>query len=279
MRQLTIFDIEKKIVVSMATVLDLRISPFMPIDKVSSRSVICKQFIENKNVIHRKTPYGSIAIRNRILTRLHKNIFDAIMITHIKSKPVNDKEIALYFTLYRLAIFLKKSWSGKTAKELKNAISEIADTRIERNDLNGNCYNYGIIKSFKYSEREDAFGIVLSSEYTDYFKSQVSLNYAERMDEILSIKGTGSALIKAIIDFFISHNMSSKKKKIQQIRLDKLLDIINYPHKTNRQITSVKTYLSTFRNDLKNFNISYDKKIEVLKYEGTHGIIFNGILK
>lgn len=282
MNQLTIFDIEEKIITSMSTVLDLRISPFMPIDKVGNRSVIYKQFIKNKNVIRKETPYGTIEIRNRILTRQHKKIFDAMMMTYIKSKPINDKEIALYFSLRKIAISLKLAWSGKTAKMIKDTITEIADTRIERKDTKGHVYNYGIIQDFNYSEIEDAFGIVLSSQYIYYFKDHVSLNYADRLDEILAIKGTGSAFIKAIIDFFISHDMSENKnktKKVQQISLSNLLNVINYPHETDRQVKSAKTYLSVFRDDMSKFHISYDKKKETLKYVGTHGIIFKGILK
>ena len=65
--------------------MDLRVSPFMPVDKISHNSALAREFVANKNILKRETAFGTVEIRNRLLTQYHKMILDCIMVHNIRS--------------------------------------------------------------------------------------------------------------------------------------------------------------------------------------------------
>ena len=73
--QYSLFDTKQKINESTSTLMDLRVSPFMPVDKISHNSALAKEFVANKNILKRETAFGTVEIRNRLLTQYHKMIF------------------------------------------------------------------------------------------------------------------------------------------------------------------------------------------------------------
>ena len=73
----------------------------------------------------------------------------------------------------------------------------------------------------KYSSKEQAYVIVLSSQYAEYFNKTISINYNKRFDELIGIRGKGSAFIRSIIEFFITHDASADN--IQRMKLMQLL--------------------------------------------------------
>ena len=72
--QYSLFDTKQKINESTSTLMDLRVSPFMPVDKISHNSALAKKFVANKNILKRETAFGTVEIRNRLLTQYHKII-------------------------------------------------------------------------------------------------------------------------------------------------------------------------------------------------------------
>lgn len=264
---------DKKISQSTQTVDELRVSPFMPIDKISKRSVTYKKFIENKNVITKITSYGKVSYRNRLLTRKHKELFDCIMAYHKKSKVLADKgEVILYFSLHDILKRLRLTWNQENFNDVKERLKEIRDVVIERKLNSGKIVSYNIFTYMAYSERENLYGVILSAPFTSYFMQCISVNYDKRLPELLSIKGEGSALAKSIIDFFISHKADENQKT--RIGLMQLLDILNFPCDTTRQITSAKSIIKRYSEDLKKFGITYNKKTKMFEYSGTEDICF-----
>ena len=254
--QYSLFDTKQKINESTATLMDLRVSPFMPVDKISHNSALAKEFVANKNILKRETAFGTVEIRNRLLTQYHKMILDCIMIHNTRS-VVYKGTIAIYFSIYEIAQKLGLEWSGKTQKNIQEAIEYIKDVVIVRTDSSGSgiASSYNIIQEMKYSSKEQSYVIVLSSLYAEYFNKTMSINYNKRFDELISIKGKGSAFIRSIIEFFITHNASTEN--IQRMKLIQLLETINYPCETPRQVTSAKQYLKEYEDELANFNIKY----------------------
>ena len=49
--QYSLFDTKQKIYESTSTLMDLRVSPFMPVDKISHNSALAKEFVANKNIL------------------------------------------------------------------------------------------------------------------------------------------------------------------------------------------------------------------------------------
>ena len=271
--QYSLFDTKQKINESTSTLMDLRVSPFMPVDKISHNSALAGEFIANKNILKRETAFGTVEIRNRLLTQYHKLILDCIMINNIKS-VIYKGTIAIYFSIYKISQKLGLEWNGKTQKNIREAIEYIKDVVIVRTDVaNPNITSsYNIIQEMKYSSKEQAYVIVLSSQYAEYFNQTISINYNKRFNEIIEIRGKGSALIRSIIEFFITHDAS--EDNIQRISLKQLLETINYPCKTPRQITSARQFIRTYSQELEKFNIKYYTKSQIFEYTGAEDIRF-----
>lgn len=271
--QYSLFDTKQKINESTATLMDLRVSPFMPVDKISHNSALAKEFVANKNILKRETAFGTVEIRNRLLTQYHKMILDCIMIHNTRS-VVYKGTIAIYFSIYEIAQKLGLEWSGKTQKNIQEAIEYIKDVVIVRTDASGSgiASSYNIIQEMKYSSKEQSYVIVLSSLYAEYFNKTMSINYNKRFDELISIRGKGSAFIRSIIEFFITHDASAEN--IQRMKLIQLLETINYPCETPRQISSAKQYLKDYEDELAKFNIKYYSGSQLFEYSGTTDIRF-----
>jgi hypothetical protein len=271
--QYSLFDTKQKIYESTSTLMDLRVSPFMPVDKISHNSALAKEFVANKNILKRETAFGTVEIRNRLLTQYHKMILDCIMIHNTRS-VVYKGTIAIYFSIYEISQKLGLEWSGKTQKNIQEAIEYIKDVVIVRSDNNGSgiSSSYNIIQEMKYSSKEQSYVIVLSSLYAEYFNKTMSINYNKRFDELINIRGKGSAFIRSIIEFFITHDASADN--IQRMKLMQLLETINYPSETPRQISSAKQYLKDYEDELAKFNIKYYTGSQLFEYSGTTDIRF-----
>ena len=271
--QYSLFDTKQKIYESTSTLMDLRVSPFMPVDKISHNSALAKEFVANKNILKRETAFGTVEIRNRLQTQYHKMILDCIMIHNTRS-VVYKGTIAIYFSIYEISQKLGLEWSGKTQKNIQEAIEYIKDVVIVRSDNNGSgiSSSYNIIQEMKYSSKEQSYVIVLSSLYAEYFNKTMSINYNKRFDELINIRGKGSAFIRSIIEFFITHDASADN--IQRMKLMQLLETINYPSETPRQISSAKQYLKDYEDELAKFNIKYYSGSQLFEYSGTTDIRF-----
>lgn len=273
MVQYNLFDTKQKINESTSTLMDLRVSPFMPVDKISHNSALAREFVANKNILKRETAFGTVEIRNRLLTQYHKMILDCIMVHNVRS-VVYKGTIAIYFSIYEIAQQLGLEWNGKTQKNIQEAIEYIKDVVIVRTDADNPSItsSYNIIQEMKYSSKEQAYVIVLSSQYAEYFNKTISINYNKRFDELIGIRGKGSAFIRSIIEFFITHDASADN--IQRMKLMQLLETINYPCQTPRQVTSAKQYLKEYEKELAKFNIKYYTGSQLFEYTGTTDIRF-----
>ncbi len=272
-KQLDLFtQVEIKIENSTNLLEDMRVSPFLPLTKISEKSNTYKKFIENKNILERQTPWGKILIRNRLLTQVHKDILHAIyaLSTKHKTKKVdNEKRITMTFNRYELLKKLGMNHSGASYKRLDTWIKEIKDCVIERTTQDNNkSISYNIIDDLLKSDEE--YGIVLSKNYSNRFLSEMTLSITERIDEILAIKGEGSGIIKSIIDHFLTHTVDENNP--MHIGLEKIAITINYPIDSIKQISVIKKILDTYSNDLGKFGITFDEKTKCFTYIGAKDI-------
>jgi len=249
---------------------DLRISPFFPIDKISPRSKLHLDFIANGGRNIRQTSWGSLEVRNRLLTQSHLEIFSLIMANKKESKQLKSGRIAIYFSMYDIAKKISEGeWSGRKSDELEERIRQIADCKMVRRYKDGSNIDYSIISNVGYSKSSDMWGIVLSDEYSQLFKHSVTIGYSKRLDEIIAIKGEGSGLVKAVIHFFLTHNNTRHHK----ITLIQLLETIGYPT-DDRMLRRAITSLNKAKEPLKEFNIFFYVKDRIVEYIGAGHIKF-----
>jgi len=260
----------EKIENSMQTISYLRVNPFLPFIKINKKSQIYKEFVKNGNILERETSWGKIQIRNRLLTQYHFDILSGIFALENKRIfRIKDGGIMIFFSLYQLSKIMNISWGKRTKEHLKETIVEITDLNIAKWNNNGDLDTYKIIEKAKYSNKIDLFGIKLSKDYADFFSKQLTINYKETYIKMRKlVKGQGEGLIKAIINFFITH------KQEEKIGLVKLLETIGH-QTTQRQIRRAIEILNKNKEILeKEFNIEYDKKTKILKYKQIENIKF-----
>lgn len=254
---------------SMNLIYDLRVSPFFPIEKVSSQSKIYKDFVANGNKSIRKTSWGELEIRNRMLTQHHLSVFSTIMAHKKKIVKLESGMIAIYFSMYKIAKMLGLTWSGQTSKDIEETVKQIADVNIFRTEVNGDKFSYRIIDKVEYSKNQDSWGIILSREYSNLFNKSLTIGYEDRLNEIVKIKGAGSGFIKSIIHFFMSHN----NQQTHKISLKQLLETIGQSTEP-RQIRSCITAINKNKETLKSFEIVYHQGAKYFEYQGIEGIRF-----
>ena len=254
---------QEKLEHSMQTILELRVSPFLPVAKINKHSKLYKEFIKNNNTFERKTAWGKIQIRNRLLTQHHLDVFNALMsLEHKEIFILKNNDVAVFFNLHQLAKKMGIAWGKKTKENLIESFLEIRDVVIARWDNNNNLIGtYNIIKDAKYSQKLEKFGVIISKQYIDFFNAQITINFSDIYKKMREkVKGRGEGLIKAIINFFIT------QKTKQRITLLQLLNTIAYPTTTERQIREAKKILNANVELLKQFNISYNKNTQILEY-------------
>ncbi len=271
--QLDLFtQVEIKIENSTNLLEDMRVSPFLPLIKLSEKSPTFKKFVENKNISERQTAWGKILIRNRLLTQVHKDILHAIYVlstVHKTKRLDNEKRMVMTFNRYELLKKLNMGHSGTSYKRLDKWIKEIKDCVIERtfND-NKDSISFNIIDDL--IKNDDYYGVVLSRNYSKRFATEMTINITNRFDEIVAIKGEGAGPIKSIIEHFLTHQANEDNKV--HIKLDKMINIINYPVYTVKQISVLKKTLLTYEKELGKFGITFDKTNTCFTYIGANDI-------
>jgi hypothetical protein len=183
---------------------DLRISPFLPLEKIMPNSLIMKNFIKNKQKFIRETPYGYIEIRNKLLTQKHLEVLNIINYTADK-KEFKDNRINIEMSIYKIAKELNLNWGRKTRQQIIDYIEDINDVVIYRK-TNRKLESYKILDKIIYNEDIKKWHITYSTDYTKILKNKIFVNYTSILKKIMSVKGKGSGIIKSTINFFITHN-------------------------------------------------------------------------
>jgi len=281
-------NIIKKCIESSLPVDMLRNCPFLPIDKISAKSKIYQSFMHSRQILRRETNYGTIETRNRLLTQKHKAIFDVMMDTctfantsysqyktkkeQVETAILEGNSIAIKISIYEIAKRLDLKWGGSTKKYIIESLKEIADTGITIQSINNTMGStFHIIDSIAWND--DKCKVWLSGQYTKYLYISLAINYGSRINEILAIRGEGSALIRSIVNFFITQKIDQHNQPAR-ISFEKLMNIVGYPTDNPRMKRSAISYINRYKNDLNDFGINFNSKNKLFEYQGTNGIKF-----
>ena len=102
-----------------------------------------------------------------------------------------------------VAVMDIKKEETKACMTFKAGILAGKDVVIVRTDADNPAItsSYNIIQEMKYSSKEQAYVIVLSSQYAEYFNKTISINYNKRFDELIAneVKNRMLAFIKILI--------------------------------------------------------------------------------
>lgn len=238
-------DIIKKFERTNVSVEELRTGVWAPIEKISSTSLIYKNFIANKRTRSIVTSWGKVSVSGNILTQTHRDLLDCILAVSTQTKELESGDVAVYF---QKSDALKKygDKAKKNNKWIDEKLKEIQNSSIELRDKKGNFYRFNILKLTAYSEIEERFGIVFTSEYRKYIEGQLTIGYLSELDKLLTVE---SAVLKAIIRFFWTH------KDAWRMDIDDLLATVGYPTDSVKATATVKRDIEANLDKLEQFGI------------------------
>lgn len=220
-RSPSLFDVVTKFEHSSATVSELRVPIFSPIEKVSHNSTIAKKFARNKNIRTVSTSWGESTTRGRVLLgQQHRDILDCIYLNASAFEYTSHGSMRIFFSRRKVLIAYAGNESGKNNQAwLKTKLEEIRDTAIAFKNKKGDSYDFNIIKHLDYNTERLMYCIELDERYVKFYSQDLSVNYQKLLPDILSIK---NSIIKTIVRFLLSHT------KIK-ITLEQTLNTIGYP--------------------------------------------------
>ncbi|RLA80768.1 MAG: hypothetical protein DRG78_10380 [Epsilonproteobacteria bacterium] len=265
--------VEDKIKYSTSSVEELRVPIYAPVKQLPPQSAAAKNFKKNNNVRIIETKWGHVEIRNRLLTQTHKDIMDLIFTHNKMIKRLEDGTIALYFSQSEISKFYNSSNENdanvnksKNLKWFRQKLDEIADCRIQYRDNRGNEIDFRVILKKAFSSKENLYGIVLDSNYVEFYEKGLSVNYSSKVSDLISVD---SPLVKSIIRFFFTH-------KAINLSLENILQTIGFPLPASaRTLQTAKKTLREHIGVFKQFDIIYDAKKEIFYYKGTNEVFIN----
>jgi hypothetical protein len=269
-KQLTLFNVVEKIESSTATVTELRIPIFSPVQKLSGNSVTAREFKKNGGIRTIGTSWGKVEIRGRkLLTQVHRDLLDCIYTHASKVLPLPTGEVVLVFSQTKILKEYSRDsksahWENQT-KWLKEKIKEIRDITINYVDTKGNSFDFNLISHLDYLEEHKAYSITLDDRYLKFYEKELSINYKKELPKLLKVD---SALIKAIIRWFFTHKEKSRFK------LMTVLEALGFPVDSPKSLQVCKREIRSRVGELQSFGIDYDPKEEMFFYMGNASVGF-----
>jgi len=177
-------DILTKFEKTNVSVSELRTGLWAPIEKISSTSLIYKNFIRNKRSRAIQTSWGRVLVTGNILTQVHCDLIDCIISVADNTEEMKDGGVAVYFKESNaLRKYGNKSTSNHTW--LRSKIREIRNTSIEIEDKKEKYYAFQIIEEDGAIKETGEFKIVFSAKYRQYIESQLTIGYLNELDKLV----------------------------------------------------------------------------------------------
>ena len=268
--QLSLFNVLEKIEQSTASIAELRVPIFAPVQKLSGNSTTAKEFKKSGGIRIVETSWGKVEIRGRkLLTQVHRDLLDCIY-THAKEiKHLDNGEIVILFSQTKIL----KEYSGdsksdswtKQTKWLRDKIKEIRDITVNYVNTKGDSFDFNLISHLDYMEEYKAYSITLDKRYLKFYERELSINYKKELPKLLKID---SALIKAILRWFFTHKNESRYKLLT------VLEALGYPTNSPKSLQLAKRELKSRVGELNSFGLDYDYEDEIFYYSGNSNIGF-----
>ena len=268
--QLALFNVVEKIESSTATITELRIPIFSPVQKLSGNSVTAREFKKNGGIRTIETSWGKVEIRGRkLLTQVHRDLLDCIYTHASKVLPLPTEEVVLVFSQTKILKEYSRDsksdhWENQT-KWLKEKIKEIRDITVNYVDTKGNSFDFNLISHLDYLEEHKAYSITLDNRYLKFYERELSINYKKELTKLLQVD---SALTKAIIRWFFTH------KKESRFKLMTVLEALGFPIDSPKSLQVCKRTMKEEVGELQSFGIDYNPSEEMFYYRGNTAVGF-----
>jgi hypothetical protein len=192
------------------TITELKNNIFLPYEKEKKEPIV--------NFIVFDLFGIKITINGYKLNQLHRDILDIALFygdSSLEEKTTDKRPIRL-FSLYQIQKHLQYK-SKFNNKWLDEKIQELKRTTINIKIDGEGWAEFNIIDIAKYSKKQNKYAIIISDLYMMFFEKEISVNYKEYLQNILSLKNPQS---KALARYIISNSTDF------QIDLDKAMQLI-----------------------------------------------------
>ncbi len=223
---------------------------FLPYERLKSNNLIFKEFEKNGQILKRKTKYGELEIRNRLLTQVHKDILESILLNKkiaIKSEDCFAIEVQSAYHLLKIL--------GKTYKQdyLIERIKEIQDMTIytKYNTNQGEIQeSFKIISQIKIEEalkgKAKKIKIKFTKEFSAFYTDNSLADYREKIKLIAHLP---TAFLKSIARYMLLH-------KSHQINIDTFTKNLGYDTLFSEKLLYVKKReIKKYQKNLKKLGI------------------------
>jgi hypothetical protein len=223
---------------------------FMPVTKLHQNKVY-KIFRENNNVLKLKTHFGTLEIRNRILTQQHKDILEHLL---SENKMFLKEDQSMYVDIDSRYKFLKSMgqsptkyvWLEENIKQIKDMSLIVEFDNNEKTER----YSFDIIDSYKFrldkKTGKEKLSIKFSQEFTAFYLDNNLLDYKKHIGEIANLK---TPFLKSLVRYMLIH-------KQHQINVNTFIENMGY-HTivSQREIYNFKKQLKDHAEELEKFDI------------------------
>ena len=240
---------------------EIRLPLFAPLKKVNPKSAIYNDFVNNKRSRIVKTAWGEVKVKGFLLTQVHKDLLDLIILNADEKKITDDNRLLVQFSATK--VLKNYGDKGYNYKWFRIMLDELMGSVVYLNTNDKKGYAFHIISAMKYDDNKEFVGVLLSSEYLQFYKENFAINYNKEISNIISIE---SSILKSIVRFFLSHNSLN-------IKVDDLLEAIGIKtDKKDRFYRHIKQILKENTEVLEKFSIDY--KNNIFHYKGNANVKF-----
>lgn len=247
-------NIVQKIQNSSLTQKEVAFSFYMPVGTLTANSTTSKEFVKNKNRRFQVTPYGTVEIRNRLLTEKHQKIVTSI-IHNSEIKEIEGGRILATFSeidILRAALMGEKNYAA-----LREQIKIIADAAYYIT-IEGYERRMSILEGHVLVDptKKKIQSVIFSQEYVESHKNDFSVNYKKIFSKLSLIP---YPTIPTIIKYFMFQYHDEAEKET----IYKLMDVlksINFPVETPGSVKECKKNLILYKKELsETYLIFYDE--------------------
>lgn len=269
--QLALFDVVSKIEQSTASVTELRVPIFAPVQKLSGNSITAQAFKKSGGIRVIQTSWGKVEIRGRkLLTQVHRDLLDCIYTHASNVQHKEDGDVAMLFSQGKILreYSRDKSESFETnTKWLKEKIEEIRDVTVKFEDGSKRSADFNLIKYLDYDDEASSYCITLDRRYLRFYEQELSIGYKRELPKLLKVD---SALIRALIRWFFTHKDESKYKLIT------VLEALGFPVESPKSLQVAKREIKNRIEELLTFGIEYDLEAGdgMFYYRGNENVSF-----
>jgi hypothetical protein len=251
--QLALFDVVSKIEQSTASVTELRVPIFAPVQKLSGNSTTAQAFKKSGGIRVIETSWGKVEIRGRkLLTQVHRDLLDCVYTHASNIQHKDDGDVAMLFSQGKILreYSADKSESFETnTKWLREKIEEIRDVTVKFEDGSKRSADFNLIKYLDYDDEASSYCITLDRRYLRFYEQELSIGYKRELPKLLKVD---SALIRALIRWFFTHKDESKYK------LMTVLEALGFPVESPKSLQVAKREIKSRIEELQTFGIEYD---------------------